>query len=118
MANRRIGYAQLQAAIQAANVDVSAGRIEEGKRDIRVRSMGRFQSPEDVEKMVPTRDASGPVYLGDIAEVREEFKESSSWARARGYKMPFFNFQLERGANLLETMEALFAEVEAFNAPG
>lgn len=118
MANRRIGYAQLQAAILAANVDVSAGRIEEGKRDIRVRSMGRFQSPEDVEKMVLTRNAGGPVYLGDIAEVREEFKEPSSWARARGYKMPFFNFQLERGANLLETMEALFAEVEAFNAPG
>ncbi len=118
MANRRIGYAQLQAAIQAANVDVSAGRIEEGKRDIRVRSMGRFQTPEDVEKMVLTRGEGGPVYLGDIAEVSEEFKEPSSWARARGYKMPFFNFQLERGANLLETMEALFAEVEAFNAPG
>lgn len=118
MANRRITYSQLQAAIVAANVDVSAGRIEEGKRDIRVRSTGRFQTPEDVEKMVLTRDASGPVYLGDIAEVSEEYKEPSSWARARGFKMPFFNFQLERGANLLETMEALFAEVEDFNAPG
>jgi len=118
MANRRITYSQLQTAIVAANVDVSAGRIEEGKRDIRVRSTGRFQTPEDVEKMVLTRDASGPVYLGDIAEVREEYKEPSSWARARGFKMPFFNFQLERGANLLETMEALFAEVEAFNTPG
>lgn len=118
MANRRITYSQLQSAILAANVDLSAGRIEEGKRDIRVRSTGRFQTPEDVEQMVISRNEGGPVYLGDIAEVREAYKEPSSWARARGHQMPFFNFQLERGANLLETMEALFAEVEAMNAPG
>ncbi|MAS94647.1 MAG: acriflavin resistance protein [Verrucomicrobiales bacterium] len=118
MANRRITYSQLRSSIESANVDLAAGRIEEGKRDIRVRSTGRFQSPEDVEAMVLTRDASGPVYLGDIATVEEAFKEPTDWARARGHKMPFFNFQLERGANLLETMEALFAEVDDMNAPG
>ncbi|MDF1740236.1 MAG: efflux RND transporter permease subunit [Verrucomicrobiales bacterium] len=118
MANRGITYAGLRAAIEQANVDVSAGRIVEGKRDIRVRSMGRFQSSEDVARMILTQDESGPVYLGDIATVEEAFKEPSSWARARGYKMPFFNFQLERGANLLETMGALTAEVEAMNADG
>ncbi|MDF1861152.1 MAG: efflux RND transporter permease subunit [Verrucomicrobiales bacterium] len=118
MANRRITYSQLRSAIESANVDVSAGRIAEGKRDIRVRSTGRFQSPEEVEKMILTRNESGPVYLGDIATVEEAYKEPSSWARARGYQMPFFNFQLDRGANLLETMEALLKEVEALNAPG
>ena len=118
MANRGITYAGLRAAILESNVDVSAGRIEEGKRDIRVRSMGRFKSPEEVSQMILTQDASGPVYLGDIATVEEAFKEPTSWARARGHKMPFFNFQLERGANLLETMGALTAEVEAMNADG
>lgn len=118
MANRKITYSQLRSAIQAANVDVSAGRIEEGKRDIRVRSTGRFQSPQEVEEMVISQSEAGPIYLGDIAEVRESFKEPSSWARARGHKMPFFNFQLERGANLLETMGMLTAEVDEMNAPG
>ncbi len=32
--------------------------------------------------------------------------------------MPFFNFQLERGANLLESMETLRNEVKKLNAPG
>ncbi|MDF1823219.1 MAG: efflux RND transporter permease subunit [Verrucomicrobiales bacterium] len=118
MANRRITYSDLKAAIESANVDISAGRIEEGKRDIRVRSMGRFQSPEDVEAMVLSRNEGGPVFLRDIATVESAYKEPSSWARARGYKMPFFNFQLERGANLLETMGALLSEVDALNAPG
>ena len=118
MANRRITYSGLTAAIQEANVDLSAGRIEEGKRDIRVRSTGRFQSPEEVERMVLSHDERGPIYLGDIAEVRKAYKEPTSWARARGHQMPFFNFQLERGANLLETMDLLLAEVDQLNAPG
>ncbi len=118
MASRRITYSQLRDAIRSANVDVSAGRIEEGKRDIRVRSTGRFQTPKEVEDMVLLRNATGPVYLRDIAEVEESYKEPSSWARARGFQMPFFNFQLERGANLLETMGALISEVDELNAPG
>lgn len=118
MANRRITYSQLAASIQEANVDLSAGRIEEGKRDIRVRSTGRFQSPEEVERMVLSHDERGPIYLGDIAEVKKAFKEPTSWARARGHQMPFFNFQLERGANLLETMDELLAQVADLNAPG
>ena len=118
MANRGITYSQLRNAIQTANVDVSAGRIAEGKRDIRVRSTGRFESPEEVENMVLLHNEAGPVYLRDIAEVEQSYKEPSSWARARGYQMPFFNFQLERGANLLETMGFLIDEIEALNTPG
>lgn len=118
MASRKITYAQLTSAIAGANVDVSAGKIEEGKRDIRVRSTGRFQSPAEVGEMVISYDEGGPIYLSDIAEIEESYKEPSSWARARGIQMPFFNFTLERGANLLGTMAALKAEVDALNAPG
>ncbi len=118
MAARGITYSQLRLGIEAANVDISAGRLEEGKRDIRVRTIGRFDGPEDIEKMVVFRDESGPVYLGDIAKVEEAFKERTDWARARGYQMPFFNFQLARGANLLETMGFLMDEVDEMNAPG
>ena len=118
MAQRGITYTQLTEAIEAANVDLSAGRIEEGKRDIRVRTVGRFDGPEDIEKMILLRDESGPVYLGDFATVEASFKERTDWARARGHAMPFFNFQLARGANLLETIGYLEEEVTAMNAPG
>lgn len=119
MAQRQITYNQLRDAIITANVDLSAGRIEEGKRDIRVRTLGRFQDAGDLETMIIRRDPdSGPVYLGDVAEIVETFKEPRDWARARGIAMPFFNFQLQRGANLLETMSALDREIAEMNLPG
>lgn len=119
MAQRQITYSQLRQVIQTANVDLSAGRIKEGKRDIRVRTVGRFQNSEDLENMIIRRDPdSGPIYLRDIAEIVETFKEQQDWARARGVPMPFINYQLQRGANLLETMELLDAEIGEMNSPG
>lgn len=119
MAQRQVTYSQLRQVIQNANVDLSAGRIKEGKRDIRVRTVGRFQGPEDLENMIIRRDPeSGPVYLRDIAEIVETFKEQRDWARSRGIPMPFINFQLQRGANLLETMDLLDAEIDQINETG
>lgn len=49
---------------------------------------------------------------------RQRSQIAAREAGARGYKMPFFNFQLARGANLLESMDSLKAKVAEFNAPG
>lgn len=118
MAQRGITYTSLRQAITAANANFSGGRLADGKRDIRVRATGRFESPESIGEMVVQRSERGAVYLRDIAKIEDAYKEPTSWVRARGVRMPFFNFQLSRGANLLETMELLQAEVTALNRPG
>ncbi|YCM42261.1 efflux RND transporter permease subunit [Verrucomicrobiaceae bacterium 227] len=117
MAQRGITYASLQQAISNANANFSGGKLEDGKRDIRIRATGRFDSPADVEAMVISRNESGTIYLGDVAKVQAAFKEPTSWVRARGIQMPFFNFQLERGANLLQSMATLREEIKILNAP-
>ena len=68
--------------------------------------------------MIVRRDEAGPVYLRDVAEVIETYKEKTDWARARGHQMPFFNFLLQRGGNLIATMDRIKAEIAEMNAPG
>ncbi len=118
LAQRGITFAQLRSGITAANANFSGGKIEQGKRDFRIRATGRFDTPQSAEKMIIFRDEAGPVYLGDVAEIRNDWKEPSSWVRSRGQRAAFFNFQLQRGANLLETMRMLQAEVADLNRPG
>ncbi|MEM7015147.1 MAG: efflux RND transporter permease subunit, partial [Verrucomicrobiota bacterium] len=118
LAQRGVTYQQLLASIRNSNANFSAGNLVEGKRDVRVRATGRFESPEEVLEMIVRRDDSGPVYVRDVAEVIRTYKEKQDWARARGHEMPFFNYQLERGGNLIETMRAIQAEVADMNAPG
>lgn len=118
LAQRGITFAQLRNGIVAANANFSGGKIEQGKRDFRIRATGRFDTPASAGDMIIFRDAAGSVYLRDVAEIRNDWKEPTSWVRSRGQRSAFFNFQLQRGANLLETMNLLNAEVAALNQPG
>ncbi len=118
LAERGVTWAQLSDVIRTSNQNFSAGKVVEGKRDIRVRSVGRFETAESMLNTLIRRDASGPVYLRDVAEVVMTHKEKTDWARARGHQMPFFNFLLQRGGNLIGTMDRVKAEIAAMNAPG
>lgn len=118
LAQRGITFTQLRDGITAANANFSGGKIEQGKRDFRIRATGRFDTPASAGDMIIFRDEAGPVYLRDVAEVRNDWKEPTSWVRSRGQRSAFFNFQLQRGANLLETMGLLNAAVAELNQPG
>ncbi|WP_411844936.1 efflux RND transporter permease subunit [Roseibacillus persicicus] len=118
LAQRGITYSQLRSAIQSANANFSGGRIVDGKRDLRLRSTGRFEDLDSIKETVILRTPEGQVTVADIATVEMAYKEPTSWVRARGQRMPFFNFQLQRGANLLETMGLLKAEFDLLNEPG
>lgn len=116
LAQRGLSWQELSTAIRTANENFSAGLLPEGKRDIRIRATGRFQNPDEVLNMIVRRDVSGPVYMRDIATVEHAYKEKANWSRARGHQMPFFNYLLERGGNLIATMDAIKAEIASMNA--
>lgn len=118
LAQRNITYQELISTIRQNNQNFSAGKLTSGKNDIRIRSIGRFEELEQMGDMIIRRDLSGPIYLRDVASIELAHKEMTSWVRARGVEMPFFNFQLERGANLLQTMDLLKAEMKTLSEPG
>lgn len=118
LAQRGLNWGDLVDAIQLSNGNFSGGLLPEGKNNYKLRAVGRFYDAESVKSLVIRRDESGPVYLGDIADVELTFKESTGWVRARGQKMSFFNFQLQSGANVIDTMKLIKEQVAEFNKPG
>ncbi|WP_353571579.1 efflux RND transporter permease subunit [Candidatus Albibeggiatoa sp. nov. BB20] len=117
LAQRGITYTELTNAIRLNNQNYSGGRLGDGKNDIRVRAVGRFSDIKAVERLVVRRDEAGSIYLGDLAIIEEGYKELQDWVFGRGVLMPFFNFQLQHGANLLETMQFIKAELKTLNEP-
>ena len=118
LASRGITVAQFVEAIRSANANFSAGALEQGKNDIRVRTVGRFSDPEQVGEVVVRQDDSGIVFLRDVAEVVETFKEQAGFVRSTGQVALALNFQRETGSNLLEVMSGLQAEVAVLNRDG
>jgi HAE1 family hydrophobic/amphiphilic exporter-1 len=57
------------AVLQAENVNISAGNLEVGRRDFRIRTVAEFQSPTELENMVITSTGQKRIHLSDIATV-------------------------------------------------
>ena len=114
-----ITLTQLVQQLRDSNTNASAGALTLGKLDIRLRSVGRFSSPESVLSLVLRNEPlSGPVRVRDVATIKESFKEPSSFVRASGERCLAFNFQREPGTNVLEVMDLLKATVDEFNQEG
>ncbi|RLE24049.1 MAG: hypothetical protein DRJ65_10640 [Acidobacteria bacterium] len=65
---------EVESRLQAANLDVNAGTLEEGDRVYLVRGLARFTNPEDVGRVVVRFVADGegrqvPLRVADLAEV-------------------------------------------------
>lgn len=118
LAQRGVSVPQFVAALQATNRNVSAGALEQGKLDVRLRTVGRYATLDSVLDTVIRQDASGTVWVRDVADVELAHKEPDSFVRASGVPALAMNFEREPGSNLLEVMDGLKAEVAKLNGEG
>ncbi len=113
-------------ALREANVTLTAGAVEEGKRRYIVRTDSETATVEKVRSVVlqSTYDsASGPsgggrladVTVGDIAQVRLDYEDPTSNRRFNGQPMIRLNVVRESGANVIETMKGLRQAVRELN---
>ena len=118
---------ELVEALQRSNRNVSAGELRDGKLDVRLRTIGQFESVEQVERTViraGNGDRSGdvrsltPVRVGDVGQVVETFKKPDRFVRAMSEQVIAINAQREVGSNVMEVMNGLKAEIVRMNQPG
>ena len=118
LAERGLTVTDLVAAIRNTNRNVSAGMLEDGKADIRVRTVSQYEAVDQVEGTVLRETDAGPVYLRDVAEVVETYKELFAFVRHKGKPVMAINADKEVGANVMEVMDGLKAAMVRLNEPG
>ncbi len=112
-----ITFAELRRAIESQNTNVAAGNSAQGKRDVLIRTMGRFESLDDIRNTVVRVDpVGGPVRVSDVAEVVDTFKKQYSFVRSKGQFVMAMPAYRETDANVIETMEGLRAAIARVNA--
>lgn len=116
LAARQVTIAQLRAALAAENQDTSAGDLWEGKRRYVTRTLGRFQSLEQIERTIVAQRDGAPVYVRDLADVRLGSSKLQGVGRQRGVRQLSINVQRKDGANILEVMREVKAAVAELNA--
>jgi len=115
LAVRGITLSEMAQALSSENDNYSAGDFDEGKRRYVVRTVGEYQSPEDIENVIITRKNGAPVYVRDVASVNLGYKDAEYAVRQNGEPAIAINAVKESGANTIEVMDGLIEAVEELN---
>ena len=115
LAARAITLAEMEAALQRDNRDWGAGDFNEGKRRWRVRTLGAYHSPEELEDVVIGLRQGVPVRVRDVADVAISHSE----LREAGFylEQPTIGVSVSKkpGTNVLKVMDGLRAAVAELN---
>lgn len=115
LATRGLTFSQVSAAIQRQNTNVSAGFSSEGKRDYTIRTVGQYASLDEIRNTVIAFTPGGPIYVRDVAEVREGFKRPVSLVRSKATTVLAFPVRREVGTNVLTVMAGVRDAVKRVN---
>lgn len=112
MAALGITTGDIIAALQANNIELPAGEIETGARQLQVLAQTRFSSPETFRQVVIRDDRSRPLRLGDVARIEEGPEQRESIFRANGVVSLGMGIQPQAQANTVAISQAVRAELE------
>ncbi|QNN24591.1 efflux RND transporter permease subunit [Planctomycetales bacterium ZRK34] len=105
LAQRGITPTQFVAALRAQNIDASAGQLAEGKRDIRIRSVGRYDRLDQIDNTLLSAPGEPVVRVKDVATAELTYKEADRMVRNKGRVVVAMNAQREVGSNVIEVMK-------------
>jgi HAE1 family hydrophobic/amphiphilic exporter-1 len=111
--SRMLSLDQILMALRLENLNLPAGYLTERHSEYLVRTMGEFDELEDIENtVVGSTQAGDPVFLRDVAKVRDTMKDSRFVARVQQEPGVYLFVNKRSGANTVITAEAVKQELE------
>jgi len=94
-------------AIAYENVTVSGGQVKMDGMTRAISVSGEIKDVKEIENIVVRSMAGATVYLKDIAEIKDGFKEKESYARLEHKKVITLNVIKRSGENLIEASDKI-----------
>jgi HAE1 family hydrophobic/amphiphilic exporter-1 len=113
MAQLNLSMSALVDRLAAENVNVSAGRLEEGTQRYLVRTINQFGSVEEFADLIVATGQSRPIYLRDIARVHAGYSEREAIIRINGQEAVEIAIYKEGDANTVNVAKSIHDRVEA-----
>lgn len=110
-----ISTQQVISAIRASNLNLPAGHLRFGQKDFLIRTTGQFTEVSQLNKIILSDHHSAPIYLRDVAKIKDDFKEKTSSVTVNGKEALLITVQRESQANTVQTAKRVkkaLAELE------
>lgn len=98
--------------IRSQNRDIPGGHITQGTREYVLRTIGKYKHPEHIANTVIKVKNGRPIYVKDVARVKDSHKEVRSISRTNLKDSLIFWATKESGANTVRVVDAFRKEIE------
>jgi HAE1 family hydrophobic/amphiphilic exporter-1 len=101
-----ITLAQVNTALTNANVDAPVGQLQQSQSLLDVRSLGAFQTLDDLSNLIVTQTTTGgPIQLKDIATIGLGYKTTTQAQRLNGQDAVGLQIVKQSDANALQVAD-------------
>jgi len=98
---------QVVTTLRSENINLSGGRLEEGTQQYLVRTLNEFQSVEEIRDLVIAQREGKPLYVRDVADVVQGYKERDAISRLNGREAVEVAVYKEGDANTVAVADAV-----------
>src|SRR5580692_3766582 len=103
-----ITFNDIDQAVKGENLDISGGLLDVGNMKRNLQLKGQFHTAQDIASIVVRSPQGGyPVYLKDIATIKDTIRDRESYARLDGKNVVTLNIIKRAGENLIETSDTV-----------
>ncbi|MFO0592626.1 MAG: efflux RND transporter permease subunit [Polyangiaceae bacterium] len=99
-----VAAAQVEGALRTQNLEIPAGRVEAGARQLTLRTQGRVESVEQMGDIVVAMNAGVPVHLSDIGTVEDGAADPDSVGYKGARSTVVLNIRKQSGTNTAEVV--------------
>ncbi len=98
---------QVKAALQAENLELPGGHVDQGSRELVLRAMGRMESASDFAHLIVGNVHGRPITIGDLGRVEDGVVEPRTLARLDGRPAVSLLVRKQTGTNTVAVIETV-----------
>ncbi|HEX8890813.1 MAG TPA: efflux RND transporter permease subunit [Pyrinomonadaceae bacterium] len=121
MRSYNVTVAEIAAAVKLQNMEVPGGRVDEGTRELTVRTMGRIVDPANFNDLIVATRGNYQVKVSDIGYVEDGAEEQRTQALLNGQPAVTLVVSKQSGQNTVAVADAVkekLKEIVAMLPPG
>ena len=108
----KVPFTTMLQSVERGNVNMPGGSMDIGDMRYQVRVPEDFRSPAEIDSIVAFVRDGKPVYLRDVATIRDHYKDPTSMSRLDGENAVTLQVVKRSGENIIDINDRVAAVVE------
>jgi HAE1 family hydrophobic/amphiphilic exporter-1 len=107
-----VSIGQVRQAIAQQNIELPGGRLDQTRRELIVRTMGRIEEVRDFDDLIISQVGGRPLYVRDVGHAEDGVVEPRGLSRLNGDNAVQLVVRKQSGTNTVEVIDRVKAQLD------